>query len=793
MHHGGDRTTAPPVSPASSAASVSGTSACTDTDEGFDEDWADSHPLYARPSGVQRMVLPVPPVPPPIYNTVTATPQRPVYPLAAARRGQSVVSDLPEPDDLDSSANDSDLRARRRRAAANAPVTGSSIPAKAALSANTVDDASTAATDGNGHGGATASTLSLSAGLEAGSQRNKDSVLHYFVATQESEASLDRYLTRIISSFLEAPAPVHAGTVESVHVVQERFSRHVVPHSTDVGTSLEEYLQRVKANVIDRATRVASPKQIGHMTTALPYFHRPLAKLLTAMNQNVVKLETASTTTYLERETLAMMHHEFYGRVCTRSFYAHYMHAFDTALGVFTSGGTIANITALWAARNRALPACAASEAGGAFAGVDKEGLFRGLTVYGYKGAVVLASRMAHYSFKKAVDLLGFGDDGLCLVDVDERYRIRLDALQEAIAKYQKMEYLIVAIIGIAGTTETGSIDDLNGLASIARKHRIHFHVDAAWGGPLMFSREHCGKLDGIEKADTITVDGHKQLYTPMGLGLLLFANPTTARSIRKTANYIIRKDSADLGQFTLEGSRPASSLHLHAVLHLLGRDGIESLVTRSVTLVRQMQNRLDGHPSRGFQTLHVPDSNILLYRYIPRGFLRDKVAAWAPLTESEDEAISEATRRIQMWQSAVSETAAREREGTVPAAENGGGGSVRAGWRGFVSRTRVQVTRERDGEGQTVRRWVDAFRVVLANPLTTWEDIESVMQEQLEIGEAVENAIATEQRRVFGGGKVGANSRGGSDINSTSSGGVGASFTGEEGTRMWVGWPFEI
>ncbi|KAI8619671.1 pyridoxal phosphate-dependent transferase [Chytriomyces sp. MP71] len=573
-------------------------------------------------------------------------------------------------------------------------------------------------------------TLNYGAGLEPGSQRNKDSVLHYFVATHDNEQTLDLYLSRIISTFLESQLPVYAGLKEDPNTVQSRFSRHEVPRSNDEGATLEEYLHNVKVNVIDRATRTASSKQIGHMTSSLPYFHRPLAKLLTAMNQNVVKLETASTTTFLERETIAMMHHEFYGSLYPSSFYKHYMHSFNTALGVFTSGGTVANLTAMWVARNLAL----GPKADVGFTGVDKEGLFSALNVYGYKGAVIIGSKMLHYSFKKAVDLLGLGDNGLVLVGVDEKFKMKCDELEVVIKEQQEKQLLVISIIGIAGTTETGSIDDLASISRIARKHKIHFHVDGAWGGPLIFSREHASKLAGIEHADTITIDGHKQLYTPMGLGLVLFSNPTMATSIRKTANYIIRKESADLGQFTLEGSRPAGSLHLHAVLHLLGRDGIESLVTRSATLVRQMAQRLSSHPARAFQIIHEPETNILLYRYIPT-VLRDKVAARAPLDASEDDLISEVTRRVQTRQATEGE-------------------------KGFVSRTKVQVLR-----GDRELRWVDTFRVVMANPLTSWEDVEGVISEQQRIGVAIENEMVEEKHEGLKKEKV----------------------------VMWVGWPLEL
>jgi glutamate decarboxylase len=216
------------------------------------------------------------------------------------------------------------------------------------------------------------------------------------------------------------------------------------------------------------------------------------------MNQNVVKLETASTMTYLERETIAMMHREFYGKPNT--FYELYMHSFEHALGVFASGGTIANITAMWSARNRALKADpskpsgtihtakVASTTGGAeinvggFKGVDKEGLFKALQVYGYTGgAVIIGSCMMHYSFKKAADLLGLGDEGLCLIPVDDKFQMRYvfslfvlpiyscgrknitnvcflfrtDELRLKVEELIAKKVLIIAIVGIAGTTET--------------------------------------------------------------------------------------------------------------------------------------------------------------------------------------------------------------------------------------------------------------------------------------------------------------------------------------------------
>jgi glutamate decarboxylase len=233
------------------------------------------------------------------------------------------------------------------------------------------------------------------------SYKDQDSVLHYFIATTQSEHLLDTYMSRLIHSFLNSNGPIYAYDIPlspATLEVQEK-------------KSLSTYLQDLKSNLISRATRTGAPQMIGHMSSALPYFHRPLARLLTTLNQNVVKVETASTFTALERNTLAMLHRVFFDQ--TKGFYQTYEQRSDTSLGMICSGGTVANISALWIARNKALPT------------VAKVGLPLALKLKGYERAIVLGSALMHYSFKKAVDLLGLGEDGLVLVDTDDQFRMR--------------------------------------------------------------------------------------------------------------------------------------------------------------------------------------------------------------------------------------------------------------------------------------------------------------------------------------------------------------------------------
>ncbi|MHC5832804.1 MAG: pyridoxal-dependent decarboxylase, partial [Nostoc sp.] len=95
-------------------------------------------------------------------------------------------------------------------------------------------------------------------------------------------------------------------------------------------------------------------------------------------------------------------------------------------------------------------------------------------------------------------------------------------------------------------TTDSGGVDYLAEIADITQEAHVHFHVDAAWGGPLIFSQQHRHKLAGIERADSVTIDGHKQLYLPIGIGMVFFRDPYKAEAIEKQASYTMRKGSFD-------------------------------------------------------------------------------------------------------------------------------------------------------------------------------------------------------------------------------------------------------
>jgi glutamate decarboxylase len=501
-------------------------------------------------------------------------------------------------------------------------------------------------------------------------------------------AKIERHLSDNVSDFLSQHVVAKNTSLEEI---EQDYMEHFVPDQPDFVSSHAEVLLK---KLVSQSVNTYSPTFIGHMTSALPYFHLPLAKLLVGLNQNLVKIETSKAFTPLERQTLGMMHNLVYGY--DSGFYREYLHSAKHALGSFCSGGTIANITALWVARNKLLGQSKK------FAGVAKVGLMAAFEHHGIKNLGLICSKRGHYSLGKAADVLGIGRDNVLKVENSD-LRLSPEGVLKLGKQYQSSGNRLLAIIGIAGTTETGHVDPLEELADVAKELDTWFHVDAAWGGATLFSNTHKHKLKGIEKADSVTIDAHKQMYVPMGAGMALFKNPHDANAVRHHAQYILREGSKDLGSTTLEGSRNGMALSVYSSLHILGREGYQLLIDKSIALAQTFARLIDEHSH--FELITEPVLSILTYRLRP-SHLAAMVEAPANQVQKINQDLDTLTVSIQKQQ--------------------------REAGKSFVSRTRIEA-QQYNSESITV------FRVVLANPLTTEKDLVDILEEQVKLAEAHE------------------------------------------------------
>jgi glutamate decarboxylase len=519
-----------------------------------------------------------------------------------------------------------------------------------------------------------------------------ETLYRIFTVPEEPNTTLgaiDKALTDDVAGFLQNHI---VATERPLEEIEASFSSCAIPEEP---TYVSDYTEFVKNNLVAQSVHTAAPGFVGHMTSALPYFMLPLSRLMTALNQNLVKVETSKAFTPLERQVLAMLHHLIYR--CPEDFYPPWIHNSQAALGAFCSGGTIANVTALWVARNRLF----APE--GTFRGIGQEGLARSLKYRGIDGVAVLVSERGHYSFGKAADLLGIGRDQLVKVKTDHHNRIDLQALRQECRRLKDENIMPLAMVGIAGTTETGNVDPLGAMADYAAELGCHFHVDAAWGGPTLFSDRHRSLLNGIERADSVTIDAHKQLYVPMGAGMVIFKDPTAVSAIEHHAAYILRHGSKDLGSHTLEGSRPGKALLVHAGLSIIGRKGYELLIDLGIERARTFAEMIRQHPD--FELTSEPELNILTYRYCPAAVQQRLLRA--PLEEALriNALLDQICQLMQKYQREAGKT--------------------------FVSRTRLRTA----GYGAEIT----VLRSVLANPLTTDQILEAVLAEQCEIAQQPE------------------------------------------------------
>jgi len=455
------------------------------------------------------------------------------------------------------------------------------------------------------------------------------------------------------------------------------------------GMEINEVFQECKTDILDNSVRINNPRYIGHMTTVTPWFMVVVDILISAINQNQVKIETALASSFVERQTLAWLHSLVFKK--PKAYYDQVIQERGVTLGNMTSGGTLGNLTALAVAREAQLP------------GIRQRGFFPVFAESGYKDVKILASRRVHYSVAKSAAILGLGEEAVETLPVDSNNRLKVDGLKQRIQELKAQGTLVLAVVGIAGTTETGNVDPLAEIGAVCRAEKVWYHVDAAWGGALLLSKELGKKLAGIEQADSVVLDGHKLFYLPINHSMVLFKEESSLNLWRHNAKYILRKGSVDIGQTSFEGSRRFNSLKLWFSLKMLGREGYHLLLKQSLHLTDLLAALLDKDPD--FERCSDPEICILTYRFVPKNLKEALASAMASSDHDKTNELNEQLNEINV------ELQKRQRERGVS----------------FVSRTRLEST---PYPGEIV-----VLRAVLTNLLTKSEFLVEILDEQRSIG----------------------------------------------------------
>ena len=351
--------------------------------------------------------------------------------------------------------------------------------------------------------------------------------------------------------------------------------------------SIDDILVQVERDVVQESNWLYHPRYMGHQVSA----PLPVAVwtdvMVSALNQSVAVQEMSPALTLVE--------HRLIGWLCAAA-------GFAEGSGTFTSGGTEATFTALLAARAVAMP------------DAWEQGLAGALPV-------VLCGEHAHYAITRAVAQLGLGLKRAVLVRSHDHH-MDVSDLKSRLRQLQRDGVPVMAVVATAGSTATGSFDDLNAIADLCEEYGTWLHVDGAHGAAALLSPNHRASVSGIERARSIAWDPHKLLLLPLSAGVLLVRNPAELdAAFRQQAPYLFQpaaQRTRDQGGRSFQCSRRADALKLWVAVQRYGTDAFGLLYDYFAELTAYLHSLLTAHPD--FEPMHYPECNILCFRYVRGG-----------------------------------------------------------------------------------------------------------------------------------------------------------------------------
>lgn len=272
--------------------------------------------------------------------------------------------------------------------------------------------------------------------------------------------------------------------------------------------------------------------------------------------------------------------------------------------GFATHGGSLANLTALLTARNVGL----------------SDSWEQGLE--NQRGPVLVVHADAHYCMARAAGVLGIGTRNVVRAELDEQRRIDVDRLEQLLKKLRRENRPIVAVVACACATPIGAFDRLDEIAHVCQQYEVWMHVDAAHGGAVCFSSQYRHLLRGLDQADSLVWDAHKMLFVPALCAFVFYRNKAHRfEAFRQDAPYLFDPSAPGISQFdsglvTVECTKRASVYGLWGIWSLFGSQLFADMVEVTFDVARQLYEMLAAAPD--FEPLHVPECNIVAFRYLP-------------------------------------------------------------------------------------------------------------------------------------------------------------------------------
>jgi aromatic-L-amino-acid decarboxylase len=360
--------------------------------------------------------------------------------------------------------------------------------------------------------------------------------------------------------------------------IRDRFD----PVLPTEGIDFDGLLKAFRETIVPFSRQNAHPRMFGYVQspgTALAAFADLLASTL---NANLTVWRSAPAPVELERLTIDWIRQIL---------------GFDAeAGGLFVSGGSMANLAAIAAARQA------------------KDHPSDRLRIY--------ASSETHFSIAKAAALLGIGRENVRIVAVDERFKIRVDDLVAKITADLKAGYVPFCVVANAGTVNTGAVDPLVEIREIANRFQLWMHVDGSYGAFAVLAKSARGLFAGLERADSIALDPHKWLYLPVDVGCVIYRAPEITRAVfAHEAEYtrIIGEEADEAFAFWDYGpelSRRFRALKVWMLLKGVGLDSLGEAIESNLACARYFESKV--RASDDFEMAARIELSIFCFRHVP-------------------------------------------------------------------------------------------------------------------------------------------------------------------------------
>ena len=409
-----------------------------------------------------------------------------------------------------------------------------------------------------------------------------------------------------VSSWLKNEKMYTGGSIKQMRALVDGFK------PTKEGIGVQKSLEHLVEIFLNPSLKVHHPHSLAHLHCPTMVASQIAEVLINATNQSMDSWDQSPAGSIMEEHLIDWLRQKAgYG---------------EGTSGVFTSGGTQSNLMGVLLARDWAIANHWKNEDGSEWS-VQRDGI----PADAMKKVKVICSENAHFSVQKNMAMMGMGFQSVVTVPSNANAQMDVAALEQTLAQLKAEGKIAACIVATAGTTDAGAIDDLKAIRKLADEYQAWLHVDAAWGGALLLSKDYRHLLDGIELTDSITLDFHKHFFQTISCGAFLLKDPANYRFIDYKADYLNSEYDEEHGvpnlvAKSLQTTRRFDALKLWFTVEALGEELYASMIDHGVKLTKEVEQYIND--SASLEMLVPSQFASVLFRVVPEGYPAEFVDA---------------------------------------------------------------------------------------------------------------------------------------------------------------------